>query len=1035
VEKGYELESIENAPWTNFHPLTDILTWDYRRYPVGYFDVIAASPPCNVYSTAYNPRPRDFSQADALVEKTLEIINYFQPRLWWLENPRTGLLRNREVVKDLPYIDIDYCQFSDRGYKKPTRFWCCPEIAQLPSVLCDGETCPNLVVGDKGQLQHRELLGGKNMKFSPRQKGMIPPLVVDYLLSAGDFSKGLSGKNSPIPLDPEEWEIPERCCHLDNMLRINKVLSIENELQLLLRLQAFFPNGEGKQLRVLVDTGAQVNLVKNVVVPRHLARAPPRPIRLVAANGQCVLGGDRCFKLELNLQKRGTGQGGFQTLYLDGVFYLADIEVDAILSFPWLAENGLGVFPHHKALVLDNPNLIFLYGWDTRNQKRKMPKGKKKENSQRRIGGVSSDLHESPQRTLPTNPDPAEKILLDLQKMNLHLPLEGFDMQPKFLGKKELHTIARRLAESPAEDRLIYPIIQARDSGDVGDPRVAAFQGKIYKDFEGEVLGAEVPPDPPVRGPYGYAQIPLKEGAVPTRQKPFVLHGERFEAHKKVTQEWWDRKFVERLPKGTVSEWLSVTFVVPKKSGEWRGVVDMRGPNSQTRRVSYPLPVIEDLLVKQGGNMLFSILDLRQAFHQQPLEPKSRPITCCSTPLGLFQWRVNVMGLTNASQQFQQMMEDRLFPVRDVADPYIDDILVGTKVGPGEDLFAAHDKDLRRVLELMRKDKFVADKRKCRLFVKEVEFCGHVLGGGARRPSPGKLMAIEKWELPQTITGLRAFLGFTNYYSSYVKDYAQVVACLQDKLKVPRAEGKKGSKKRISWKPSDIEAFEKIKSLLCGELILQHVNPDKPFVLRVDASQYAVGATLEQLIGEDRAPTPEDVQVKRTVPVAFMSRKLTGSQRNWVPREQETYAIILALQKWESWIGLQPILVLTDHKALESWAKEVLDTPSGPIGRRARWHQILSKFDLSVGYIPGRENTIADLLSRWAYPASQALKDVSRHGSAQDTEEMRAIIQREKDEEANCLWLQLVDQPTTANTYIRGVTTRGGATTGSGDLE
>ena len=103
----------------------------------------------------------------------------------------------------------------------------------------------------------------------------------------------------------------------------------------------------------------------------------------------------------------------------------------------------------------------------------------------------------------------------------------------------------------------------------------------------------------------------------------------------------------------------------------------------------------------------------------------------------------------------------------------------------------------------------------------------------------------------------------------------------------------------------------------------------------MDASKYAVGATLEQLIDEMRAPTIDDVRDLITAPVAFMSRKSTSSQRNWVPREQETYAIILALQKWESWIWLQPVLILTDHKALESWPTEVLDTPSGPLGRRS----------------------------------------------------------------------------------------------------
>ena len=69
----------------------------------------------------------------------------------------------------------------------------------------------------------------------------------------------------------------------------------------------------------------------------------------------------------------------------------------------------------------------------------------------------------------------------------------------------------------------------------------------------------------------------------------------------------------------------------------------------------------------------------------------------------------------------------------------------------------------------------------------------HFGGGGARRPAPGKLRAIEKWELPKTVTALRAFLGVTNYYRAYVKEYAKVVTRLMEKLKVPREVGKKVS--------------------------------------------------------------------------------------------------------------------------------------------------------------------------------------------------------------------------------------------------
>ena len=226
-----------------------------------------------------------------------------------------------------------------------------------------------------------------------------------------------------------------------------------------------------------------------------------------------------------------------------------------------------------------------------------------------------------------------------------------------------------------------------------------------------------------------------------------------------------------------------------------------------------------------------------------------------------------------------------------------------------------------------------------------------------------------------------------------------------DCLQVNKKEGKKGSQKRVTWGPEQQTAFKSIRARLCGNLLLQRRNPDKPFVLHTDASGYAVGASLEQMVDEVRMPTPEDVQQKKTVPVAFLSRKLTSSQRNWVPREQETYAIVLALMKWETWIGLQPVLVLTDHQALEHWAREVLDAPSGPVGRRSRWHQFFSRFDLSVGYVPGENNTVADVLSRFAYPASEAYRDISKHGSVQDEDEMEGLILRERMEERGCMFI------------------------------
>ena len=106
-----------------------------------------------------------------------------------------------------------------------------------------------------------------------------------------------------------------------------------------------------------------------------------------------------------------------------------------------------------------------------------------------------------------------------------------------------------------------------------------------------------------------------------------------------------------------------------------------------------------------------------------------------------------------------------------------------------------------------------------------------------------------------------------------------------------------------------------------------------------------------------------------------------------------------ALCKWSGYIGLQHVLVLTDHKSLENWVKERIDTLSGPAGRRARWHEILSKFDLEVQYMPGKENVVADALSRFAYPACKAFQDTSMHGSTLAHKEMQEILKQERLEE------------------------------------
>jgi len=138
----------------------DIMDFDYKQYPKDYFSIVWGSPPCTDYSTLQNcwlgRKKKDgivytrevmedrMNQADKLVLKTFEIIEYFNPELWCVENPQTGKLKSRDIMKDIPFYDVSYCMYSDWGYEKKTRIW--TNRDDWNNLVCDKSgSCGNMI--------------------------------------------------------------------------------------------------------------------------------------------------------------------------------------------------------------------------------------------------------------------------------------------------------------------------------------------------------------------------------------------------------------------------------------------------------------------------------------------------------------------------------------------------------------------------------------------------------------------------------------------------------------------------------------------------------------------------------------------------------------------------------------------------------------------------------------------------------------------------------------------------------------------------
>lgn len=425
-------------------------------------------------------------------------------------------------------------------------------------------------------------------------------------------------------------------------------------------------------------------------------------------------------------------------------------------------------------------------------------------------------------------------------------------------------------------------------------------------------------------------------GELPSRMyaRPRPVRNELYEAAKKEFDRLKTYFYVD-----SESPIASPLVIAPKATLPYiRFCGDYRRINTFISIPQQPIPIVHLEIMKAAQFKYFVDLDMCNSFHQIPLAREFSALLSVQTPWGLVRPKFLPEGVGPASGLLQHLVREIFADFADWTVVIFDNFLV--LADSYEDAYQKLEKVLLRCKEFG----IVLKMKKSFIGVEEVTFFGYQITNGKWGLSDARKQSIDLIPFPTNKKDMQSFLGAALFMHHHIPNYSEWASKLYEMVH-----------QDFTWDPTTWKFdyrghFDKFRDAVRGAMTLHFPRYDLPWVLRVDASDYAVGAALFQVL------EPSDGQVKEQL-IALSSSRFSEPARSWDTYKREAFAIYRGVFGFDFYLRGKPFLLESDHRNLQ-W----IEASQSAIV--IRWRVLLQSFIFRVRHIPGKQNLVADWLSR-----------------------------------------------------------------------